>query len=105
MPPTSTSSRRAPWALAKDPANADRLERVLFDVADAHACDRRAADPVMPDSCAEILRRMSVSRDAGTALRLRPRHAMAHDGERAIIKGGRAACAPAQSTTRRDQGA
>jgi methionyl-tRNA synthetase len=51
----------APWALAKDPASADRLAQVLFDSAEAIRLVGVLLTPVMPASSAEILRRVGAS--------------------------------------------
>ncbi len=48
----------APWALARDPANAERLSGVLFDVTEAVRVAAVLLLPIMPSSCAEILRRI-----------------------------------------------
>jgi methionyl-tRNA synthetase len=48
----------APWALAKDPAQADRLTQVLFDAAEAIRLVAVLLEPIMPSSCREILRRV-----------------------------------------------
>jgi methionyl-tRNA synthetase len=48
----------APWALAKDPASADRLTQVLFDAAEAIRLAAVLLHPIMPGSTAEILRRV-----------------------------------------------
>ena len=47
-----------PWALARDPANADRLAQVLFDAAEALRVAAVLLLPVMPRSAAEVLRRV-----------------------------------------------
>ena len=47
-----------PWALARDPARADELSQVLFDVAEALRVAAVLLLPVMPRSSAEILRRV-----------------------------------------------
>ncbi|MEO8522390.1 MAG: methionine--tRNA ligase [Acidobacteriota bacterium] len=47
-----------PWALARDPARADDLSQVLFDVAEAVRVAAVLLLPVMPRSAAEILRRV-----------------------------------------------
>jgi methionyl-tRNA synthetase len=57
----------APWALAKDPAAADRLTQVLFDAAEAIRLAAVMLTPIMPGSAAEILRRVGVS-DGGVQL-------------------------------------
>jgi len=48
----------APWALAKDPAAAGRLDAVLFEAAEAVRVAATLLLPVMPASAAEILRRV-----------------------------------------------
>ena len=47
-----------PWKLASDPAKADQLSQVLFDVAEAVRIAAVLLLPVMPKSAAEILRRV-----------------------------------------------
>jgi len=49
----------APWTLARDPANADRLTQVLFDAAEAIRLAAVLLSPVMPQSSAAILRRVA----------------------------------------------
>jgi methionyl-tRNA synthetase len=56
----------APWALAKDAAQTARLDEVLFTVAEAIRVAAVLLLPVMPSSCAEILRRVGESRDVST---------------------------------------
>ncbi len=51
-----------PWALAKDPANADRLTQVLFDAAEALRVAAVLLAPVMPVRRVEILRRVGEPR-------------------------------------------
>jgi methionyl-tRNA synthetase len=75
----------APWALARDPANADRLSGVLFDVAEAIRVAAVLLLPIMPQSCAEILRRVG-DRTAVGDLRLDRDARWRADGERHIIK-------------------
>jgi len=48
----------APWRLAKDPAQADRLTQVLFDAAEAIRLAGVLLTPIMPASCTEIRRRV-----------------------------------------------
>jgi methionyl-tRNA synthetase len=48
----------APWQLAKDPTQADRLSDVLFEAAEAIRIAAVLLAPVMPPSTAEILRRL-----------------------------------------------
>ncbi|MFQ5789901.1 MAG: methionine--tRNA ligase [Acidobacteriota bacterium] len=58
-----------PWALAKDPAAADRLSGVLYEAAEAVRIAAVLLFPVMPRSSEEILRRLGVSK-SGAELRL-----------------------------------
>jgi methionyl-tRNA synthetase len=50
----------APWTLARDPDQADRLAQVLFDAAEAIRVAAVLLSPIMPASSAEILRRLGV---------------------------------------------
>ncbi|HZT76665.1 MAG TPA: methionine--tRNA ligase [Vicinamibacterales bacterium] len=50
-----------PWALAKDPANADRLTQVLFDAAEAVRLAAVMLEPIIPSSSREILRRVGAA--------------------------------------------
>ena len=73
-----------PWTLAKDPANADRLTQVLFDVAEAVRVVAVLLLPVMPGSAAEILRRVGVSRSPAE---ISLEHARwRNEGERVVAK-------------------
>ena len=76
----------APWALAKDPANADRLSGVLFDVAEAIRLAAVLLLPVMPASCAEILRRVG-DRTPAADLRLDRDARWRAEGDREMVKG------------------
>ena len=51
-----------PWAIARDPARADELTQVLFDVAEAVRVAGVLLLPIMPKSAAEILRRVGETR-------------------------------------------
>ena len=51
-----------PWALAKDPAQADRLNGVLADTAEAVRIAANLLAPIMPSSASEILRRLGDER-------------------------------------------
>lgn len=51
-----------PWALAKDPTREADLTRVLYDAAEAVRIAAVLLRPVMPNSAAEILRRMGDTR-------------------------------------------
>ncbi len=53
-----------PWGLAKDPANAAKLDRVLYDVAEAVRIAAILLLPAMPTSAAEILRRVGENKPA-----------------------------------------
>ncbi len=75
----------APWSLAKDPATADRLGQVLFDAAEAIRLAAVLLTPVMPASCAEILRRIGVTSDT---LRLDRDGCWRNDGERVLLQEG-----------------
>jgi methionyl-tRNA synthetase len=74
-----------PWALARDPANADRLSQVLFDVAEAVRVAAVLLLPVMPLASAEILRRVG----APDVDRLRMDDARwRNEGERVVVRAG-----------------
>lgn len=51
-----------PWALAKDPAQADRLNGVLADTAEAVRIAATLLAPIMPSSAIEITRRLGDDR-------------------------------------------
>jgi methionyl-tRNA synthetase len=76
----------APWALARDPANADRLSGVLFDVAEAIRVAAVLLAPVMPRSSAEILTRIG-ERTPMQELRLDRDARWRSEGDRSIVKG------------------
>jgi methionyl-tRNA synthetase len=76
----------APWALAKDPANANRLSAVLFDVAEAVRVAAVLLFPVMPKSAAEILRRVGEPAAPGD-LRFDRDARWRNEGERVLLKG------------------
>ena len=75
----------APWALARDPDKAERLDRVLYDVSEAVRIAAILLLPVMPASAAEILRRVGES-TAPDAIRFDAARWRA-DGERTIAQG------------------
>jgi methionyl-tRNA synthetase len=75
----------APWALARDPAAADRLSQVLFDVAEAIRLAAVMLAPIMPTASAEILRRVGSSSDA---LQLDRDGRWQAEGERVLIQEG-----------------
>ena len=75
-----------PWALAKDPANADRLTLVLAEAAEAVRIAAVLLLPVMPASAAEILRRIGETQPVAK-LRL-DRDATWRTGEKRILNEG-----------------
>ncbi len=76
-----------PWALAKDPANADRLNGVLADTAEAIRIAAVLLSPVMPASATEILRRLGDSAPASQR-RLDTDTAWRSSGEKQILNAG-----------------
>ncbi len=75
----------APWALAKDPAMADRLTQVLFDAAEAIRLAAVMLAPVIPASSREILRRVGATADGPTFER---DGRWRTDGERVVLQEG-----------------
>jgi methionyl-tRNA synthetase len=75
-----------PWALAKDPAQTDRLSAVLFDAAEATRVATVLLAPVMPASCEAILPRLG-ERTPFAALRLDRDARWRADGTRELLKG------------------
>jgi methionyl-tRNA synthetase len=73
----------APWALAKDPVQADRLTQVLFDAAEAIRLAAVLLSPIMPKSSHEILRRVGRPSDS---LRFDRDARWIPDGARALIQ-------------------
>jgi methionyl-tRNA synthetase len=74
-----------PWALARDPARADRLSQVLFDAAEAVRGAAVLLLPIMPRSAADILHRMGETTPPD---RIRIAHADWNGtGDRRILKG------------------
>ncbi len=53
-----------PWALAKDPSQADRLTQVLFDAAEAIRLAAVLLSPITPKASREILRRVGRPADS-----------------------------------------
>jgi methionyl-tRNA synthetase len=75
----------APWALAKDASEGDRLTQVLFDAAEAIRLAAVLLTPIMPRSSAEILRRVgtdasSLSLDRDARWRTDGARTIAHEG-------------------------
>jgi methionyl-tRNA synthetase len=75
-----------PWALARDPASADRLTSVLFDSVEAVRLAAVLLLPIVPASAAEILRRVGDNRRPA-ALRLDSDGTWSAAGERLIVRG------------------
>jgi len=75
----------SPWALAKDPAAADRLSHVLFDAAEAIRLAAVLLTPIMPASSKDILRRVGVSTER---LQLDRDGRWRADGERVLLQEG-----------------
>ena len=75
----------APWALAKDPAQGDRLTQVLFDAAEAIRIAAVLLSPIVPTSSREILRRVGVP---SAALNLDRDAHWRPEGERVLTQGG-----------------
>jgi methionyl-tRNA synthetase len=74
----------APWALAKDPAAADKLTQVLFDALEAVRLAAVLLSPVMPTACREILRRVGAASDS---LQLARDGSWRAEGARSVIQG------------------
>ena len=77
-------AERAPWALAKDPSQADRLTQVLFDAAEAIRLVGTLLSPIVPKSSQEILRRVGVPSEL---LNLDRDGRWRAEGERVLIQG------------------
>jgi methionyl-tRNA synthetase len=76
-----------PWALAKDPAQAERLNGVLADTAEAVRIAATLLAPIMPSSSTEILRRMGDDRPLAER-RLDVDTSWRSTGERQILNAG-----------------
>jgi methionyl-tRNA synthetase len=75
----------APWTLAKDPKNADRVTQVLFECTEAIRLAAVLLSPVMPASSREILRRVGASAED---LSLTRDGVWRADGERVLQQAG-----------------
>jgi methionyl-tRNA synthetase len=75
----------SPWALAKDPASADRLTQVLFDASEAIRLAAVLLTPIMPSAAKEILRRVGGATDR---LDIDRDGIWRTDGERVLIQDG-----------------
>jgi methionyl-tRNA synthetase len=93
-------AEQAPWLLAKDPAQAGRLDAVLFEVAEAVRVAAVLLGPMMPSACREILRRVGGA-VTGDAPRLVADGAWRAAGARELVTGPalwpRAETAPADA--------
>lgn len=76
-----------PWALAKDPGQADRLNAVLADTTEAVRIAAVLLSPIMPASSAEILRRVGDHR-AQRDRRFEADTVWRASGERQILNAG-----------------
>jgi methionyl-tRNA synthetase len=74
-----------PWTLARDPAQADRLTQVLFDLAEAVRVAAVLLLPIMPRSAREILRRVGAPADRPNLDR---DACWRNDGERRLLQEG-----------------
>jgi methionyl-tRNA synthetase len=76
-----------PWALAKDPAQSDRLNGVLADTAEAVRIAATLLAPIMPSSSSEILRRLGDERPLAER-RFDTDAAWRSSGEKQILNAG-----------------
>jgi methionyl-tRNA synthetase len=76
-------AEKAPWTLARDASQADVLEQVLFDAAEAVRIAAVMLTPFMPDSSGEILRRVGIT---GAGLRFDRDAAWRSEGERRLAQ-------------------
>lgn len=56
----------APWAIAKDPARAGELAEVIADLLESIRICAHLLAPFMPETSAEVLRRLSLGEEAGS---------------------------------------
>jgi methionyl-tRNA synthetase len=75
----------APWTLAKDPSNAERLSQVLFDASEAVRVAAVMLEPIMPTASREILRRVGIGSEG---LNLERDGRWRTDGERTLLQEG-----------------
>jgi methionyl-tRNA synthetase len=75
----------APWTLARDPANADRVTQALFDSAEAIRLAAVLLTPIMPAASAEILRRVGARSES---LNFERDGSWRNEGERVLAQGG-----------------
>ena len=95
-------AERAPWTLAKDPANAAALDEVLFSAAESLRLAAVLLGPVMPASSQAILARLGDATPIGDR-RLAAEGAWRSSGAREVISGQplwpRAESRPADDST------
>jgi methionyl-tRNA synthetase len=75
----------APWTLAREAANAERLSQVLFDASEAIRLAAVMLEPMMPTASREILRRVGISSDG---LSFDRDGRWRTDGERTLLQEG-----------------
>ena len=75
-----------PWAVAKDPSRSDEVDQQLFDISEAIRLAALLLLPVMPRSCAEVLRRVGETRDTGS-LSFEQDGIWKTTGERVVLNG------------------
>ena len=56
----------APWAVAKDPARAEELSDIIVNLLESIRIAAHLLEPFMPQTSAEVLRRMSLADEAAT---------------------------------------
>ena len=57
-----------PWALAKDPENADRLNTVLYNLVESIVVGASLLEPYMPETSEKILKQLNAEKRRGTEL-------------------------------------
>ncbi|MBY0494593.1 MAG: methionine--tRNA ligase [Cyanobacteria bacterium] len=80
-------AEKQPWSLAKDPANADQLNGVLADSAEAVRIAATLLSPIMPSSAREVLRRLGDDRPSKDR-RLDTDASWRTSGEKQILNAG-----------------
>ena len=80
-------AEKQPWSLAKDPAQADQLNAVLADSAEAVRIAATLLAPIVPSSSTEILRRLGDDRPLKNR-RLGADTAWRSSGEKQILNAG-----------------
>jgi methionyl-tRNA synthetase len=80
-------AEKQPWALSKDPANAEQLNTVLAESAEAVRIAATLLAPIMPASATEVLRRLGDDRPMAER-RLDESTAWRSSGEKQILNAG-----------------